>query len=111
MLEKLDDFFLSPSLSLSPRHPTDICSLFWCHHCDCCHDVSREAPLCAISIVTWNFSFELLLSFALFGQGAVRGPCINNSAAKTTLHALRWAQPESAVLVTWLHVADACLKI
>lgn len=32
--------------------------------------------------------------------GAVRGPCFNNCAAKTTLHALRWAQPYGTTLVT-----------
>ena len=66
---------------------------FWCHQCNCHHDISREAPLCAISIVTWNFSFELVLSFALFGHGMWEAPVLTNCAAKTTLHALRWAQP------------------
>lgn len=50
--------------------------LFWCHHCNRNHDVCREAPLCGISIVTWNFSFELVLSFALFGQGLWEAPVL-----------------------------------
>lgn len=44
-------------------------SICWCHQRNHCHDISREALLCAISIVTWNFSFELVLSFALFRLG------------------------------------------
>lgn len=56
---------------------------FRCHHCSYRHDVSREAPLCAVCIVTWNFSFELVL-FCFVWTEAVRGPCINNCAAKTT---------------------------
>lgn len=50
--------------------------LFWCHYCNRNHDVCREAPLCGISIVTWNFSFELVLSFALFGQGLWEAPVL-----------------------------------
>lgn len=69
---------------------------FRCHHCSYRHDISREAPLCAVCIVTWNFSFELVL-FCFVWTEAVRGPCINNCAAKTTPHALRWAQPYSTI--------------
>lgn len=46
--------------------------------------------------VTWNFSFALV-PFCFVRTEAVRGPCFNNSAAKTTLHALRWSQPYNTV--------------
>lgn len=52
--------------------------------------VRRHSALSAL----WPGIFPLnQCCFALFGQGAVRGPCIHNSAAKTTLGAWRWAHP------------------
>lgn len=73
------------------------------HHCDRGREISCEAPLCVVSIVTWNFSFEIVLSFALFGQRLWEAPVLTDRTVKTTLHTLRWAQPHRAALVT--HVA------
>lgn len=50
--------------------------------------------------MTWNFSFEMVLFFALFGQGLWEAPVLTNSTAKTMLYARRWAQQYSSALVT-----------
>lgn len=93
------------------RHLVNIWFAFFrCHHCNYRHDVSREAPLWAVCIVTWNFSFELVL-FCFVWTEAVRGPCINNSAAKTTLHSLRWAQPYSTIRSHLGYVRNPVLKM
>lgn len=56
--------------------------LFVCVFRSCCHGLSHEAPLCAISIVTWNFYFAMVLSFAFVCTGAERGPCISQPRCK-----------------------------
>lgn len=56
--------------------------LFVCAFRSCCHGLSHEAPLCAISIVTWNFYFAMVLSFAFVCTGAERGPCISQPRCK-----------------------------
>lgn len=77
---------------------------------NCYRDFSREAPWRAVCFVTGNFSFALV-PFCFVQTEAVRGPCINNRAAKTTLHALRWSRLYNTVKSNFGLVKNAILDV